>query len=158
MNSPARMTIAAGVVVTFVVLLTPAALADWAYTKWGMTQDQVVAASGGTVTVLPPAKRTRNDYDQWELAAEGTFAEGPLKLPIGFTFDTQGGGLKCVMYNAIGADVETLRTILAKRYGKPAHISSFGPTQSSTWRTPDDIELVIGEKPVAAVVSHCRPK
>jgi hypothetical protein len=134
-----------------------AAMADWAYTHWGMTAEQVVAASGGSVKLLPPGERTRNDPDQWELAAQGNFLDGALTLPVGFTFDTKTGGLQCVMYNASGSDVEVLRGLLDKRYGKPKTESDYGSARGSIWKTPDEIEFVAGQKPVAAVVTHCAP-
>ncbi len=141
------------------VAWTPAAAtADWAYTHWGMTAEQVAAASSGMVTLLPVAQRTRDEADHWELAAQGMLTEGALHLPVGFTFDTRTGGLKCVMYNARDADVEAIHTMLVKRYGKPANDSRFGAMQMVSWRQPDAIELDIAEQPLAAVVSHCAPR
>jgi hypothetical protein len=133
------------------------ARADWAYTHWGMTPDKVVAASAGKVKVLPVADQTRNEADHWVLAAQGTYQDGGLSLQVGFTFDTSGGGLKCVLYNASGDDVEALRTLLVKRYGKPAEESSFGQTRMVTWKTPDMVEFAANQSPVVAVVSHCAP-
>lgn len=151
-------TILVGVALVCMPCLTPSsANADWAYTHWGMTPEQVVAASSGTATVMPPAQRTREDADHWELAAEGTYVDNALHLSVGFTFDTQSGGLKCVMYNAREAEVTTLQQLLIKRYGKALKDSSFGGTQIMTWDKPDKIELVIGQRPLAAVVSHCAP-
>lgn len=133
------------------------AVADWDYTHWGMTPEQVAAASSGAVKVLPAPQRTRNEEDHWEIAADGSHVDGPLSLHTGFMFDTQGGGLKCVMYNAFGAEVEALRMVLTKRYGKALDESSFASTQTLTWRTPDNIDFAAGERPVAAVVTHCAP-
>jgi hypothetical protein len=135
----------------------PPAKADWAYTHWGMTPDQVAAASAGAANVLPAAQRTRNDDDHWEIAAKGTYADGPLRLPVGFMFDTQRGGLICVLLNAIGPDAEALRQVLGTRYGKPTKDSHFLSAQTVTWHTPDNVELTIGQRPVAAVVTHCLP-
>jgi hypothetical protein len=136
---------------------TPPAMADWAYTHWGMTPDQVAAASAGAVNVLPAAKRTRNDDDHWEIAVEGSYADGPLRLPVGFMFDTRHGGLTCVLLNAIGSDAEALRQVLGARYGKPTKDSQFLSAQTVTWRTPDNVELTIGQRPLAAVLTHCLP-
>jgi hypothetical protein len=90
-----------------------------------MTPEQVVAASSGTVKVLPIAQRIRNEKDHWEIGVEGSYTDGPLKLMVGFMFDTQGGGLRCVVYNAFGSDVEALQAALVKRYGKPIDENSF---------------------------------
>jgi hypothetical protein len=80
------------------------AKANWAYTQWGMTPEQVAAASSGAVQVLPSSQRTRNDVDRWEMAAKGTYKDGSLTMDAGFTFDTQHGGLTCVMYNVRASD------------------------------------------------------
>jgi hypothetical protein len=34
-------------------LVAPTARAEWQYTRWGMTPEQVVAASGGKAELLP---------------------------------------------------------------------------------------------------------
>jgi hypothetical protein len=134
--------------------LSSAASADWAYTHWGMSPEQVAAASGGSVKVLDVGKQTRDDADHWVLAAQGSFVEGALNLDVGFTFDTRTNGLKCVMYNATGDDVANLKAALVRRYGKPASTSSYGPTETSTWRQPDKIEFISGQEP-SVVVTHC---
>jgi hypothetical protein len=133
------------------------ARADWAYTHWGMSPDEVVAASNGRVQKLPAANRTRDDADHWELAAQGSYIDGTLNMPVGFTFDTKTGGLKCVMYNASGDDVAALRQSLEKHYGKAAEESDFMTTHSWIWRSPDAIEFVANQKPLAASVTQCRP-
>jgi hypothetical protein len=139
---------------TLAVGLSSAASADWAYTHWGMNPDQVATASGGSVKVLDAGKQTRDDADHWVLAAQGSFADGALRLDVGFTFDTRTNGLICVMYNAFGEDVAALKAVLIKRYGKPASTSSYGPTETLTWRQPDKIEFTSGQGP-AVVVTQC---
>jgi hypothetical protein len=90
------------------VVLAPHARADWEYTKWGMTPEQVAGASKGAVKVVPAADRYKNEDDHWEIAAQGSHSDGPLSLNIGFTFDTKAGGLKCVLYNAAGQEAARL--------------------------------------------------
>jgi hypothetical protein len=72
-------------------------------------------------------------------------------------FDTHGGGLTCVVYNATGDDVAKLRDGLIALYGRPGKDSEFGPLRTLSWQTPDKIELAINQAPLAAVVSHCAP-
>jgi hypothetical protein len=76
-------------------------------------------------------------------------------------FGIPGGGLKCVVYDASGPDAEVVQAMLVQRNGKPIKDSSFtlGRSQTRTlnWKTPDAIELVLNDKPVAAVVSQCAP-
>jgi hypothetical protein len=130
------------------------ARADWEYTRWGMTAAQVIAASNGAAAPMPSASVYRSsDYE----ISVGAWLKGPPSLDVGFMFDLPGGGLRCVVYNATDADAEMVRAMLVQRHGKPARESSFGPTRTLKWKTPDDIALTLGDKPVAAVVSHCAP-
>jgi hypothetical protein len=133
------------------------ALADWEYTHWGMTPEQVAAASSGSDKVLPNAKRQSGGGDHSEIAAMGTFVSGGHTLSAGFQFDTVTGGLTCVLYNAMGDDVAALKDVLVKKYGQGQE-SEFMGGSSVTWQTPDVIELAIGERPLAAAVTHCQAK
>ena len=65
------------------LLIGPAAHADWQYTKWGMTPEQVVAASGGKAALLPAARRPR--IPPLETAASGEFQDGALELRTAFS-------------------------------------------------------------------------
>ena len=135
----------------------PYARADWNYTKWGMTPEQVADASKGLVKVAPVVGRYRNEDDHWEIAAQGTYIADTLNLDVGFSFDLRTGGLKCVLYNATGQQVGVLKDMIIRDHGPPAKDSSFGGARSLTWTTPDRIEFVIGQKPLAAAVTHCAP-
>ena len=131
------------------------ARAEWGYTRWGMTPEQVAGRSSGDVKVLPKAERTKVGDDHTEIAAQGTFKDGPRVLSVGFMFDDKTG-LECVLYNAMGDDVAPVKADMIKRYG-PGKASEFGPTHTLSWTTPEKIELTIGDRPLAAVVTHCRP-
>lgn len=133
------------------------ALANWEYTTWGMTPDQVVAGSHGKASILPSAQRYRDDDAHWEMAVKGSYSDGPVDLDVGFTFDTQGKGLQCVFYNALGQQAAGLKDTLIKRYGPPQHEGTFSGTQTLSWKTPDQIDFAMGNKPVAAAVTHCAP-
>ena len=130
------------------------ALADWSFTRWGMTPQQVVDASGGTAHLLAPAERTRSD--DWEVSVKGSIHEAGLTLQGGYMFDTRRGGLICVLYNAVGDNVGKLRDSLIARYGRP-NDNTFGPLQDLTWQTPDEIELAIDQTRLTAAVTHCAP-
>ena len=97
------------------------ATANWEYTQWGMTPDQVVARSHGKASILPSAQRYRDDDAHWEMAVKSTYSDGPINLDVGFTFSTQGKGLQCVFYNALGEQAALLKDTLIKRYGPPQH-------------------------------------
>jgi hypothetical protein len=135
-----------------------AARADWGFTHWGMTPEQVAGASGGTAHLIAQAARTRSgDKDGWEIAAEGSVAEEGMTLDGGYMFDGRSGGLICVMYNARGDNVGKIRDGLLARYGRPSKDSDFGAFRTLAWKTPDEIELSINKTPLTAAVTHCSP-
>jgi hypothetical protein len=141
--------------IVIVAASAPHARANWEYTKWGMTPEQVVGASKGAVKIVPAADRYKDD--EHEIAAQGSHNDGPLHLDVGFMFDNKGGGLTCVLYNATGEDAAVLKAILIKRYGPPTKEGSFLSSQTLEWKTPDEIGFVMGQTPVADVVTHCAP-
>ena len=132
---------------------TPA-LADWEYTHWGMTPEQVATASSGTVQVLPKSERT-DTGDHSEIAAMGNFKMGGRTLSVGFQFNTVTNGLECVLYNASGNDVAMVKDMLIKKYG-PTEERPFATAYSMVWKTPELVELAVNGKPLAAVVNHCK--
>ena len=145
--------------VVFAAVIAGASIAhaDWEFTHWGMTPEQVVSASSGTARLIAPAARNRDSTIGWEMAADGAMHDWGLTLDGGFMFDTGGGGLICVLYNATGNDVNKLRDGLIARYGRPRKESEFGPVRSLIWQTPDNVELAINQTALTAAVSHCAP-
>jgi hypothetical protein len=132
------------------------ALGDWAYTHWGMSPDQVAAASDGSVNVMPADKQTRDDVDHWVTAVEGSYDDGAAHGEVGFMFDTRTNGLKCVAYNTSGPGVAILRATLLKRFGKPSSSGSYGPVEMMSWDKPDKTDFAANQGPVAAV-TQCAP-
>jgi hypothetical protein len=118
------------------------ARADWAYTHWGMTPEQVAERSAGDVKVLSKADRAKDGGYHSEMAARGTFKDGPRVLDVGFMFDSKDG-LECVLYNALGDDVDPVKADLIKKYG-PGRSSDYGPTHTTTWTKPEKIEITVG--------------
>ncbi len=112
------------------------AKADWRFTHWGMTPEQVVAASSGTVQLLPSGERTRNDDDHWEISAKGRVSDGGSTTDVGFMFDTKGRGLTCVLYNARGGEAEKLGAKLTSELGKPKKDENDGPMRDMIWAAP----------------------
>lgn len=60
------------------------AYADWQFTRWGMTAEQVAAASGGTVTVGPGDPK--EEYAGAKIGALGTYVSGEYKFRAVFYF------------------------------------------------------------------------
>jgi hypothetical protein len=121
------------------LLIAPAARADWQYTRWGMTPEQVVAASKGTAHLLPEKDRPR--LPPRVTAAQGDYQDGPLPLRVTFSFDIATNGLACVYYGVKTHDNdEAFKAALTKRFGPPKKTPgpAFLGMTTLTWKTPND--------------------
>lgn len=138
-------------------LVAPAARADWQYTRWGMTPEQVVAASGGRAELPPPARRPR--VPPLVTAATGEFTEGQLRLRTVFSFRIEGNGLECVSYGVSShADDEAFKADLIRRHGQPQAtrtVAFIGMTQYD-WTSGNDEITASFSKDDPAFAMHCR--
>jgi hypothetical protein len=155
-NTRRRLAAMAAVGMALCIGHTGPAFADWAFTKWGMSPEQVAAASNGAIHVLPPGEQKRDEEDHWVIAARGDFKDGDVPLSPGFMFDTRNNGLICVVYGTTGKESDQFLPKLEQRYGKPAAQSEVFSMQTTTWHTPDDIELSVTTNSHAASVMHCQ--
>ncbi len=134
-----------GPLLAALLALAGPALAHWEYTRWGMTPEQVVQASRGAVRLIPPAERPRLPDADLLVAAEGSFAEGPLRLSVRFGFDAREG-LALVVYGvAEPGQNAALRAWLIRRHGEPQRrggLPAIG-MESLAWDGEDEIELTI---------------
>lgn len=104
------------------------AQADWQYTKWGMTPDQVVAASKGTAELGSGEMSAQGDAKK---GATGRYAAGDYQFSVNFWFN--GTGLSAVSLS-LRNDAQCLalqRDLLAK-YGDPVERSG-GPVPRQMW-------------------------
>jgi hypothetical protein len=131
------------------------ALADWEYTRWGMTPEQVAAASFGKIRVLPKGERQAGADDHSEIAAEGVYPIDGHTLAVGLQFDTRTNGLTCVLYNGSGDDVALIRDMLVAKYGKTEE-TSLGEGYSMEWKTPELIDFAVHNHPLTGAVIHCQ--
>jgi hypothetical protein len=146
-------------VVLAMLLIAPAARADWQYTHWGMTPEQVVAASKGTVKLLPEKERPR--LPPTVTAATGAYQDGPLQLRVTFSFNIATNGLVCVNYGLNSHDGdEAFKASLVKRYGPPQKTSGVGFLGMTTlvWKTPTDQIEATFAKDDPAYVMQCSLK
>jgi hypothetical protein len=102
-----------GIVGVVLAVVPTAALADWQYTRWGMTPQQVIAASNGTVSwravKLPKPNGPREEIG-------GSYAAGERIFDVSFTFSD--GRLSIVSLKADPCDGSLLAD-LKSRYGRP---------------------------------------
>ena len=134
---------------------TPAA-AHWEYTRWGMTQAQVVTASRGAVRALPAAERRAIPAARMEYRAAGQFRAGGLRLTVAFAFDASNGGLVCVSARGEARQAAALRARLERSFGPPQQ-SGEDPaagTQFLGWSRPDEIDLQVTPGRTLEVL-HC---
>jgi hypothetical protein len=141
------------------LLIAPAVYADWEYTRWGMTPEQVVAASGGKAKLLPEEKRPR--VPPLVTAATGEFNDGAMQLRSVFSFNIERGGLACVSYGVLSPDQNgTFRTALVSRYGPPQSKSTvaFLGQENLGWKTATDEINASFSKDEPAYAMHCAKK
>lgn len=106
------------VAIFLIVLATSKAHADWQYTKWGMTPDQVVAASGGkAVMILPDDKLAKSDL-QSKSKVRADYATNELSFRSYFEFGPSG--LEAVRLKPINDDaIYRANSLIESVYGKP---------------------------------------
>ncbi len=150
-----RVVFAAVLVGIIGVLPNTSARADWLYAKWGMTPEQVAAASDSAVHVIPSAGRRRIAEINLEYGAEGLFTDASLQLKVSFGFDTKHGGLRLIVYGVVNeAQNEQFKAWMIKTYGPPQQHGGLPVIGMETfgWRDPDDIALTITKDESAFVM------
>ena len=140
------------------LLIAPVAQADWQYTHWGMTPEQVVAASRGKAQLVP--QKDRPQGMPMLTAATGEYQDGPLPLRVTFQFNVASNGLACVSYGVNNHDNdEAFKAALVKRYGPPQTTSGGGFLGTTlSWKTPTDQIDATFSKSDPAFVMQCSPK
>jgi hypothetical protein len=92
---------------SMVILMCSPALADWQYTKWGMTKEQVVEASKGQAT--PTGTKG---------ALVAPYEGGGYQFQASFGFDKTGGLSSVGLELKDGSHAIGLRNALLGKYGK----------------------------------------
>ncbi len=130
--------------------------AHWEFTRWGMTQQQVITASRGTARELPPTERRPVPNARMEYRAAGEFRAGSMLLTVAFAFDARNGGLVCVSARGDATHADALRARLERLFGAPQERGRDPASGITTlgWTRPDEIDLHIAPgRPV--VLLHC---
>ena len=98
-------------------MAAPAA-ADWQYTRWGMSPEQVVAASRGAVQMGPPP--SGKTYENLTGRARGVHTEAGASFDAYFHFDADLRLARVALERTGGTDCATLHNRLLAELGKPA--------------------------------------
>jgi hypothetical protein len=94
------------------------ARADWQYTKWGMTPEQVIEASGGSVSKIPEAQRKGRSRPNFIGLLSGAYSAGDFQFKVDFQFSRNL--LEMIGMNLIAYDrCERLKNTLLSKYGAP---------------------------------------
>jgi len=119
------MRLIAGLVAVAVSFYASPAFADWQYTKWGMTPNQVAVTSAGAVAVGPGDSGDR--HPGATLDATGSYVSGEYRFKANFYFEN--GKLAEVRLQLLtddpGNDNVKLRNSLQGQYGAPYENSGF---------------------------------
>jgi hypothetical protein len=131
------------------------AQAHFEYTRWGMTEPQVIAASRGAARALPANERRSAGTIEYRVSARQASDAGPA-FTVAFGFAARGG-LQCISYRADGEGAAiALRAWLIRRHGQPQ--ARGGRTEdgeeSLEWSRPDRIDAEFGTR--GALALHCQ--
>jgi hypothetical protein len=104
----------------------------WQFTDWGMTPDEVVAASGGSAQLVP------GDGDglrpTGELLATGSYAFGQFRFAVEFRF--HDGRLSRVDLRPQEGRCPDIERFLQQKYGED---EAYSPARGAwLWRIPAD--------------------
>ena len=120
----------------FLLICSTAASAEWQYTEWGMTPQEVISASNGQVYLAES-----DPHREWEgvdIGAEGTYRSGDYTFDSVFFFSE--GKLVSVKLDLdserLTEDAIKLRHSLYGAYGEPFN-ESFGSMTIVTWNDTD---------------------
>jgi hypothetical protein len=118
------------------VLMPTAALADWQYTKWGMSPEDVVAASNGKAHLVPEAEaaKTLHSSEYVIPLAKGDHSANGEKFSVMFDFTRQAKRLQTVTLTATDPSrCYIYKRMLLNKYGAPIDTER-GPTEGLKWR------------------------
>ena len=110
-----------------VVLIPNAGVADWQYTKWGMTVDEVIIASDGKAKEYVDSGR---DSDTARTLATAPYVAGDFLFEANFMFDRKTQNLRHVKLTLRKGNGHSLYAALVNRYGKPV-----SETETAVWRS-----------------------
>ncbi|TXN08921.1 hypothetical protein FV222_00170 [Methylobacterium sp. WL103] len=120
-------------------LLTMPAQADWQYTRWGMTVDEVVGASKGVARRYTDLGKNGID---WKVLAAGNYIGGPYTFTSIFQFGLKDERLTGVRLEPSNADdCSQIPDSLRVNYGRPMKEDTSGPFKSIVWLSKSGDEV-----------------
>ncbi|WP_368412932.1 hypothetical protein [Dongia sp.] len=142
--SRARYALAFAIIALFTLALPRAGRADWAYTEWGMSLDEVIAASPVKLTPLDEKvqAQTREYISDGRSAAmlAGWHVEGAYTYIVLFYFDLETRKLVSANLDLRTMSLaDQLLSDLTEKYGAPVESREIVPGFfSSVWEEADN--------------------
>ena len=130
------------------------ASANWQYTKWCMSQEQVKAAAPGTVIALTPREQIVDSVaDSHNIALLKTpYSSGGYQFDAIFSFDKSKTSLASVKLKLVNLDrAAQLFDSLCTKYGQPTKEKKSESLSYAFWYTAEDqiVYISIGDKMVS---------
>lgn len=127
--------------------------ADWQYTRWGMSLEELMALPGVSVSLAMPSERENADRVTGGRAeATAPYQAGPLKLNAYFLFARNH--LTMVRLQTMGHDADLLISRISEAYG-PAETTNNIDNGSCSRKTMKYRDRDRGNL-IGAVLSRCR--
>jgi hypothetical protein len=120
------------------------ALADWQYTKWGMSVDQVIAASKGAASQTTPEISAQHSAFDGSQAAKlsAPYCSGTFQFTAYFMFGRRDT-LTSVSLELAAGDPHILIGELRTKYGKPTSEDADGVLNSLIWYAGGDMISIV---------------
>lgn len=124
-----------GLLFALATLICGPAYADWQYTRWGMSPDQVIAASGGKARVATADEASRYARLAGMTArAIGDYQTEEMRFSVEFHHDTTGALQLVALTLRDWSGNNRLREALLARYGRPVESDKLSMGESDLWR------------------------
>lgn len=109
--------------------------ADWQYTKWGMTSQQVVEASQGKASPIAEEERKGKSTDTAESLLSAPYVAGKFNFEVSFLFDRKTSKLSRIHLSLIDPSLcSELLESLSGKYGEPSLVKESSVFSRKEWR------------------------
>jgi hypothetical protein len=137
---------------------TTATATGWRYAKWGMTEQQLIAASNGLARAAAGREREQDLAEGTYIGALSEFSDGPFQMKASFYFANAGGGLGKILVELKNMEMrEDFIKKIQAQYGRPFEDFKDETLRVSKWRN-DKIEIWLADVTlIKAVTLMFRP-
>lgn len=128
-----------------IITLAGSAKADWQYTRWGMSKEQVIEASKGTAKT--PTKPDVYEDDEFTHLLSAPYKSGDLQFDAKFHFSKDGKLTRVILEYGNRDDCSRLHRMLSSAYGPgEVHELSLG-TVIKWWDKNNGNHVIFADAP-----------